>query len=171
MLEILQKILIGLFGCALIFFPIAYRIMDKVRFHGRMCIRQMDGDLLRWIETAAALVGLDESDASAIAEYERLAAAYKATKANREPEKVRLVNEIYGVVEKAAIRSYGDARAAALCEALREIYSDFSVLAENYNENARKLNAQLEGGATGLFGRLFLIRPEPLLENLADLKH
>lgn len=63
MLEILQKTLIALFGLALIYFPITYRMMDKVRFHGRMCVRQMDDGLLRWIETAAAGVALDESDA------------------------------------------------------------------------------------------------------------
>ena len=171
MLELLQKVLIGLFGCALIFFPIAYRIMDKVRFHGRMCIRQMDGDLLRWIDAASALVALDERDAEAIAEFDRLSAAYRAAKANKEAEKVRLVNAIYAVVEKAAILSYGDARAAALCEELRDIYSDFSILADDYNENARKLNEQLDGGVTGAFGRLFRIRPEPLLENLNDLKY
>ena len=170
MLEVLQKILIGLFGCALIFFPIAYRIMDKVRFHGRMCVRQMDGDLRRWIDAAAALVKLDERDKESIEGFERLASDYKALKASREEDKVRKINEIYDVVRKAAIRSYGDERAAAICETLRQICGDFSMLADNYNENAKKLNAQLDGGMTGAFGKLFLIRPVPILEDLSDLK-
>ena len=79
MLDILQRILIGLFGCALIFFPIAYRMMDKIRMHGQMCVRQMDGVLLRWIETAAELVSLDEANPKGIADYASVSAAYRLT--------------------------------------------------------------------------------------------
>ena len=170
MLDILQKILIGLFGCALIFFPIAYRMMDKIRFHGQMCIRQMDDDLLRWIEAAAPLICLNGPDDETAAEYARLTAAFRSTKSHRSAEKVRLVNELYELVRKAAIRSYGDARARAVCAELRTIYEDISMLAEDYNTNSKKLNAQLDGGVGGFFGKIFFIRPQPLLEDLTDLK-
>jgi hypothetical protein len=170
MLEILQKILLGLFACALIYFPIVYRMMEKVRFHGQMCVRRMDGDLLRWIETAARLVALDESDTDAIDGLETVTEAYRQTKAGKTAEKIRLANQAYEIVRSAAIRSYGDARAQNLLAELNEIYWDFSMLAEDYNENSKKLNGQLDSGLSGFFARLFRFRPEPILADLTDLK-
>lgn len=170
MLEILQKILIALFGLALIYFPITYRMMDKVRFHGRMCVRQMDDGLLRWIETAAALVALDESDAGAAEAYARVTASYRKTRPGQAAEKIRLANEAYEIVRKAAIQCYGDARAAEVHAALTEAYSDISILAGDYNENAMKFNGQLDGGLSGFLARLFRFRHEPVLEDLTALQ-
>ena len=170
MLDVLSKILLGLFGCALIYFPITFRMMDKIRFHGQVCVRHIDDDLLRWIEAAAPLVTMDGADGAAAAEYDRLTEAYRLTKPYRSAEKIRLVNAAYEIVRQAAVNNYGDARARALCAELEHIYADFSMLAEDYNENAKKLNAQLEGGVAGFFGRLFRFRQEPILEDLTDLK-
>ena len=170
MLEVLQKILIGVFGCALIFFPIAYRMMDKIRFHGQMCVREMDDDLRRWIETSAALVSMNETGDAEITAYERLANAFRSAKPHQTAEKIRLANEIYEIVRKAALERYGDARAQALCAELGGIYSEFSVLAEDYNKNAKKFNEQLDGGVIGFFGKLFRFRQEPILEDLTNLK-
>ena len=170
MLEVLQKILIGVFGCALIFFPIAYRMMDRIRFHGQMCVREMDDDLCRWIETSAELVSMSETGAAEIAEHARLADAYRSAKPHRTAEKISLANEIYEIVRKAALDCYGDARARALCAELDGIYSEFSILAEDYNKNAKKFNEQLDGGVIGFFGKLFRFRQEPILENLTNLK-
>ncbi len=170
MLEILQKILIGVFGCALIFFPIAYRMMDKIRFHGQMCVRQMDGGLLRWLETASGLVALDADDPSAAGEYARIAEQYRKTRSGKTDEKIRLVNEAYEIVRRAAISSYGDARATRICAELDEIFADLSVLAGDYNANAKKFNEQLEAGFSGFLGKAFFFRPQPVLEDLTDLK-
>lgn len=170
MLEILQKLLIGLFGCALIFFPITYRMMDKIRFHCQMCIRQMDDGLLCWIETASALVSLDESNSGKISEYTLITQTYRETRAGKTEEKVRLANDAYEMVRKASIGCYGDPRARALHEKLAEIYSDISILADDYNENAKKLNEQLEGGFSGFLGKVFFFRKQPLLEDLTALK-
>ena len=169
MLDILQRILIGLFGCALIFFPIAYRMMDKIRMHGQMCVRQMDGVLLRWIETAAELVSLDEANPEGIADYASVSAAYRKTKAGKTAEKIRLANEAYELVRKAAVNRYGDVRAKELHAELNEIYADISMLADDYNGNAVKFNEQLDGGFSGLLGKLFCFRKEPILANLTEL--
>lgn len=169
MLEILQKILIGLFGCALIFFPIAYRMMDKIRFHGQMCVRQMDDGLARWLETAAEMLALG-GEGDEAARYARLTEAFRCTKRQRTDEKVRLVNEAYELVRTAALRCYGEPRAQALAGELAGICAEFSMLSGDYNENARKLNEQLSGGSVWLFGKLFRIRPQPVLAPLNELK-
>lgn len=168
MLEILQKILLAVFGCALIFLPITYRMMDKIRFHGRMCVRQMDDGLLRWIETASEIVALDRTDSEAAGEYARITERFRKKRLGEE-EKIRLTNEAYGLVRKAAINCYGDAHVKELSEQLAEIYADISVLAEDYNGNAKKFNEQLEGGFSGLLGRVFFFREQPILENLTEL--
>ena len=170
MLKILQVVLIVLFGCVLIVFPIAYRLMDRTRFHCQMCIRQIDRDLLRWIEAAAPLMSLDEGDGETPAEYERLASAYRSTKKHRTAEKVRLVNGIYDLARLTAVRCSDDVRAQKICAELRYIYAEFSVLADDYNDNIEKLNAQLDGAVGGFFGKIFFIPHGPVLEKLSDLK-
>ena len=170
MSEILQKILLALIGVALIYFPIVYRMMDKVRFHGQMLVRRMDEGLLRWIEAAQPLMMLDGGDAAAAAEYQRLAEAYRHTRAGKTAEKIRLTNDVYELVRQAAIRGYGDARARSVCRELEEIYTDISMLASDYSANAVRFNDQLSGGLAGALGRLFRMKAEPVLENLTDLK-
>lgn len=169
--ETLQVILLGVFAFALIYFPIAYRIVDKIRMHEEICVRQMSDDLLRWIEKAGTLVSLDENDAEAITKYNELAEQFRKCKNRKEEEKIRTANEIYEVVRMAAIRSYGDERVGPICLELLDIYTDFSMIATDYNVNARRLNEQLEAGVAGLFRKLFHMRPIPILEELTELKY
>ena len=43
------------------------------------------------------------------------------------------------------------------------------MLADDYNGNAAKFNDQLDGGFSGLLGKLFCFRKEPILANLTEL--
>lgn len=171
MADILEKIFLALLALVLIYFPVAYRLVDRVRVHGEICVRQMSDDLLRWIEKAGELVALNENDAEAWKKYTDLTEQYRKTPKRKANEKIRIANEIYEVVRMAAAQNYGDEHAKAICSELLDIYADFSMLASDYNENAHQINAQLDRGFSKIYRKMFRLQPVPFLEDLMDLKH
>ena len=169
MAGILPKILLALVGCALIYFPITFRMMDKLRMRASLCVREMDDGLLRWIEAAAALVALEGGDAAADA-YARVAEQYRKTRPGKAAEKIRLANEACALMRAAAARGGDDPRVWHIHAGLADIYGEFAALADEYNNTAKKLNDQLDTGVSGFLARAFRARKAPVLENLAELK-
>ena len=166
MSDVLQTVLAILIGGTLIYFPLKYSRMEKVRFIGQMCVQRMDEGLLDWIETAAELVPLGGGDP---AEYARVAEAFRETKVRKTAEKVRLANEAYAIVKEAAEHCAADPRARKILASLSDIWQNLSFLAEEHGRQTGKFNELLGKGSGRLFGAVFRVRPEPVLEDLGGV--
>lgn len=169
--ESVQLIIIALFALVLLYLPLVSRRLDRLRMHAEMYMREMEPDLAAWVEQAEALVALEDGEPSLLEEYHGLLDRFRKAKKRKPEEIVPVVNEIHALVQKTEKRCRDMEQAAELRTRLCGIYSDFAVMAGNYNHNAEQIGTELEKGMTALYRRIFRVRPLPVLDNLSEFSN
>ena len=150
---------------AVLAFIFIYSKLDKESYRCVSLVREMEGDLRRWIAVGGELVAAEPVRQEEAERFAGLLEDLDGVKKGRYLEKVPVFNRIIPLIWSAAVEKGDTFEGARRVREMNAIREGLSGLIEAYDLCAAKQSARLESGLTGLVGRISRVKaPEQLQE-------